>query len=236
MQTLTTEPNPILNDASVKTVRLDELEDPVQHVRPHRDVKREMLLLWRKENAEAAVAPFTRDVEIFGFTKGQFSLLDLIMALLAKTGPAHIDLSTWTAARRDTEALANLRRHAEAIDAAAGTSRILSVRWLIDFTFLRRAPEMVATLRHTFGNDALRVAHVHAKFALVHNEQWQVVIRTSMNLNQNPRTEDFHLAHDPELFAFIRGMMDRVWKLQPRQLANANAGAVRKHFLEELTP
>jgi len=236
MKTLTTDPNPILTRATVKTVALEDLADPVQHVRPRRDVKREMLLLWRKETAQVAVAPFNREVEVFGFTKGHFSFLDLLTALLEKTGPAHIDLSTWTAARRDTEALANLRRHATAIDTAAGTSQILSIRWLIDFTFLRRAPEMVATLRQTFGNDALRVAHVHAQFALIYNDAWQVVVRTSMNLNQNPRTEDYHLAHDPDLFAFVRSMMDRVWKLQPRQLADANAGAVRKHFLKELTP
>ena len=110
---------------------------------------------------------------------------------------------------------------------------LVAVRWLVDMTFCRRDPEATAAIRQDFGADAIRVAHVHAKFALFYNETWKLVLRTSMNLNMNPRTEDFHLAHDPELFDFIHGVMDRIWKLQPRTLAQAKPGTISQAFKKE---
>jgi hypothetical protein len=97
-------------------------------------------------------------------------------------------------------------------------------------TFVRRDPEAAAAIRKDFGPEAIRVAHCHAKFAMFYNQSWKLVLRTSMNLNMNPRTEDFQLAHDPELFDFLHGIMDRIWKLQPRSLAEAKPGVVSQHF------
>lgn len=221
---LTTPPNPILAAGAVKTVRLDDLSGPVQHVRPRRDVKREKMLLWRRESAEVAVQPLTRDAEVYGFTKGQFSMLDLLKAVLAKTGPAYMDFSTWTANRKEALELAAMRQSGE----------LLGIRWLVDMTFVRRDPEAAAILAD-FGAEAIRVAHVHAKFALFYNETWRLVLRTSMNLNMNPRTEDYHLAHDPDLFGFIHEMMDRIWKLQHRTLAEAKPGVISQFFKKGLT-
>jgi hypothetical protein len=181
------------------------------------------MLLWRKQNAVDAIAPLTQGVEIYGLTKGQFSLLDLLKAVLAKTGPASMDLSTWTANRKEALELAAMKQRGE----------LVAVRWLVDMTFCRRDPEATAAIRQDFGADAIRVAHVHAKFALFYNETWKLVLRTSMNLNMNPRTEDFHLAHDPELFDFIHGVMDRIWKLQPRTLAQAKPGTISQAFKKE---
>lgn len=220
---LTAPPNHILSRETVKTVDLGELSAPSRHIRPRRDVKRETMLLWRKQNAVDAIAPLTREVEIYGLTKGQFSLLDLLKAVLAKTGPASMDLSTWTANRKEALELAAMKQRGE----------LVAVRWLVDMTFCRRDPEATAAIRQDFGADAIRVAHVHAKFALFYNETWKLFLRTSMNLNMNPRTEDFHLAHDPELFDFIHGVMNRVWKLQPRTLAEAKPGTISQAFKKE---
>ena len=41
-----------------------------------------------------------------------------------------------------------------------------------------------------------------------------------MNLNENPRLEDFTLAHDPELAGFLIGAMDDLWANQRRSLQN----------------
>lgn len=212
--------NPILNKSAVKTVRLDEIDGEVIHVRKKRNIKRENMLLWRKENAIEAVRPLTQHVEIYGLTKGQFSMLDLLKAVLTKTGPAHMDFSTWTASRSEAVELASMKN----------TGQLLSVRWLVDMTFVRRDPEAAAAIRKDFGTEAIRVAHCHAKFALFYNAEWKLVLRTSMNLNMNPRTEDFHLSNDPEMFQFINGVMNRIWKLQHRSMAQAKAGVVSQHF------
>jgi hypothetical protein len=100
-------------------------------------------------------------------------------------------------------------------------------------TFVRRDPEAAAAIRADFGAEAIRVAHCHAKFALFYNDAWKLVLRTSMNLNMNPRTEDYHLAHDPELFDFIHDIMNRIWKLQHRTLAEAKPGIISQAFKRE---
>ncbi|OGV61308.1 MAG: hypothetical protein A2498_00875 [Lentisphaerae bacterium RIFOXYC12_FULL_60_16] len=225
MQTLTTPPeNPILAKSAVKTVRLDDLTGPIQHVRPvRRDMKLEKLLLWRKESAEVAVQPLTHDMEVYGYTKGQFSMLDLLKAVLKKTGPAAMDFSTWTANRKEALELAAMKQRGE----------LTAIRWLVDMTFVRRDPEAAAAIRQDFGAEAIRVAHCHAKFALFYNDSWRLVLRTSMNLNMNPRTEDYHLAHDPDLFDFIHGIMDRIWKLQHRTLSDAKPGVISQAFKQE---
>jgi hypothetical protein len=223
MKTLITGGNPILERSSVKTVALEDLADPVQHVRKPRNMKREKLLLWRKESAVDAIAPLTQRVEVYGYTKGQFSMLDLLKAVLTKTGPAHMDFSTWTANRKEALELAAMKQRGE----------LLSIRWLVDMTFVRRDPEAAAAIRADFGAEAIRVAHCHAKFALFYNDAWKLVLRTSMNLNMNPRTEDYHLAHDPELFDFIHDIMNRIWKLQHRTLAEAKPGIISQAFKRE---
>ncbi|MFM7521296.1 MAG: site-specific integrase [Planctomycetota bacterium] len=88
---------------------------------------------------------------------------------------------------------------------AGGT--VTRARWLVDLTFVRRCPQLAARIREAFGDDAIRVTRNHAKFAIVHNDTWNVVCRTSMNLNHNPRLEDFTVAHDPELAAFLLAML-----------------------------
>ena len=42
-----------------------------------------------------------------------------------------------------------------------------------------------------------------------------------MNLNMNPRCEDFTLGHDPELAGFLNTILDELFAKQPKALADA---------------
>ena len=95
-------------------------------------------------------------------------------------------------------------------------------------------PGLAQEIRRVFGPDGIRVAKNHAKFTLIKNADWQIVIRTSMNINFNPRFEDFTIAHDPELFAFVDGVLDSVWDRQGPELQFQNAGTIEKHFEVDL--
>ena len=164
--------------------------------------KKELRKLTRKETAAQAVAGLTNDMDIFGFTRGQFSLIELLEAVLGITGPAHIFLSTWTAAAADlTEVLQFLK-----------TGKVLSAKFLIDFSFQRRQPEVAESIRQKFGADAIRVTKNHAKFFLVENAGWGLTCKTSMNLNTNPRFEDFDLSNDSALFAFMKDITNDIFK------------------------
>jgi hypothetical protein len=184
-----------------------------------RERYRDIRDLRRKESAAEVVAGLDLDGrEIFSLTRGQFSLVDIIQAIIDRTGPANLEISTWTAANTDvSQALAMI-----------GAGRVLRARWLVDLTFVRRCPQLAARIRSAFGDDAIRVTRNHAKFTVVHNDTWKVVCRTSMNLNHNPRLEDATIAHDPELARFLLQAMDDLWATQRRALQDETVRDVSK--------
>jgi len=140
-------------------------------------------------SAAEAVGPITHGCEIYGLSKGQFSLIDLIEHVLDATGPAHLTVSTWTAAGAD---LAHCHQ-------LLGDGRVLTARWLVDFSFPARQPTYCQQLRDRFGDAAIACTANHAKFVLVRNAEWAVVVRTSMNLNWNRRLESYEISDDQQM-------------------------------------
>lgn len=220
-----THSNPLLREDVSPTADLTEISAPTVLARKRGPSHRRSIRdLRRKQTAAEALGGFDHATQIVGFTKGQFSVIDLIRALLAITGPAALDISTWTAANTDVSVVCDF--------VSAGL--LTNSRWLVDLTFQRRSPQLAHRIRETFGKDAIRVAQNHAKFALLSNADWQIVLQTSMNLNWNPRFENFTVAHDPELFAFYKGVIDEVWTRQPRELADARPYDIVRHFNDEM--
>ncbi len=180
----------------------NEMSNPTVHRRPSRAGKREIRRLLANQNAAEAVKNLTAGCEIYGFTKGQFSLINLIEQVLDQAGPAHVTVATWTAASGEIEQAYRLLTD----------GRILSMRFIVDFSFRSRKPDYCAALRHRFGDDCIRVTKFHAKFVLIRNERWNLVIRTSMNLNENPRFESFDISDDLALAEFVEGVVADIWQ------------------------
>ena len=200
---LASDPDPVVDPA---VIRQAVIKRPIP--------KREIMDLRRIQSATEAVAGLERDgMELFGLTKGQFSLTDMIEAILQKTGPADLSISTWTAANGD------VTRMLELLNSGA----IRSCRWLVDLTFMRRCPQLTAEIRAKFGADAIRVTKTHAKFCTITNDDWQIALRSSMNLNQNPRMESFQVGHDPVLCQFLSEVLDDVWKRQNKGIADLSS-------------
>lgn len=151
-----------------------------------------------------AVGEITPGCEIFGLSKGQFSLVDIITHCLATTGPADVVISTWTAANADL-GFAN-----ELLTAGA----IRTLRFIVDFSFPTRQPEYCAALRERFGDGALRVTKTHAKFVVIRNENWNIVIRSSMNLNENKRLESFEVSDHAGMAEFCLDLCDHIFEWQ----------------------
>jgi hypothetical protein len=202
--------NPLLR-ADIKEFQFASLQAKTVHRRKLATARREIRDCRRIKSAAAAITGLDHEREIFGFTRGQFSLLELIVALLHTTGPAHLSLSTWTAAQHELDVLAAMLARGD----------LTGTRWLIDFSMARREPAMTAMMREKFGWENIRVSQVHAKFCLFQNPSWRIVLRSSMNLNMNPRCEDFQVAHDPELAAFLNQIMDEIFAKQKKELADA---------------
>ena len=152
-------------------------------------------------NARDALSDFGRGVETYCLTFGQFSLMDAVEAVLEKTGPADVAISTWTAGNAD------LSRSAEHLH----DGNIRSLRFVADCSFGQRQPGYLAELVRLFGDDAIRTTRTHAKFVVVTNDDWSVAIRTSMNLNENPRLESIEVSDDPELAGFLLRVVDEIF-------------------------
>jgi hypothetical protein len=158
----------------------------------------------RVESVAEAVGPIERHCEIFGVTKGQFSLVDLLLHLLEGTGPADVVISTWTAAGADIE-------HAFKLLASGA---IRSLRFIVDFSFPSRQPAYSAALRERFGDGAIRVCKNHCKFVLIRNERWNLTVRTSMNLNENRRLENFEISDDAALAGYLTAVVADLFEFQ----------------------
>ena len=213
-------PNPLLCDAVAPVVDPAVIRAPTKWSK----INRKTTELLRCESAAEAIAGLERDGrELFGLTRGQFSLTDLLQAVLNKTGPAALSISTWTAANSDVASMQELLQ----------TGKITSCRFLVDGTFVRRVPALAAQIRKQFGDDAIRVTKTHAKFCTIVNNEWQVALRSSMNLNQNPRLESFQLGHDPELCAFLTAALDDIWRRQDRSLQDRTSREQSQWWHEE---
>lgn len=153
------------------------------------------------EQAAQAIGTLEHGCEIFGLTKGQFSISDVIQHCLTQTGPATVDIATWTAALGDIKRAENLLRD----------GRITRIRFMVDPSFKSRKPEFCKALVETFGDGCIRTVNSHAKFAIIRNSAWNLAIRTSMNLNPNPRLENFEISDDPALADFFTSIVDQVF-------------------------
>ncbi|MGV0369351.1 hypothetical protein ACUY29_11285 [Corynebacterium aurimucosum] len=164
--------------------------------------KRHRIRLFKVGAAKAALKEFDKGSEITCYTFGQFSVIDVMVAIMQKTGPAHVVIATWTAAAAD------LRRSRELMS----DSRILSCRWIVDRSFKNRQPEYLEKMVELFGDDSIRSLETHAKFMLIYNEDWNVVIRTSMNLNENKRLENLDVVEDYDFCRWHRDLVDGVFR------------------------
>jgi len=152
-------------------------------------------------NAAEAIGPLRHGQDVFILTFGQFSLIDALIHVLDQTGPADVTISTWTAAD------AHLERARDLLESA----RIRSMRWIVDRSFEARQPDYCYHMRRLFGLDCIRAIRTHSKFLLICNDDWHVVCRTSMNMNENPRLENIEVSEDAAFAAFFQRVADDIF-------------------------
>ena len=152
--------------------------------------------------AREAIGEIRHGQDVFILTFGQFSLIDVLVHILDQIGPASVDISTWTAAHADVQ------RAADLMSAAA----ITKLRFVVDRSFETRQPEYCAHMRQLFGQDCIRATRTHAKFIVIRNARANVVVRTSMNLNENPRLENVEISESVEFAEWFTGIVDGIFK------------------------
>lgn len=172
-------------------------ETAVAHLRPKRATRNRFS---KVASARDTIAGFGHDMDVVGLTFGQFSLLDLIDAALEITGPADVVVSTWSAGFYDVEAAERFR----------DSGRIRSIRFIMDSS-AKRGQASVGDVAQIFGPETVRATRSHAKFAVITNADWSVVVTSSMNLNLNPRCEQFEMTDDTDRARLFLDFADAVF-------------------------
>jgi len=178
------------------------------------------------ETAANVIGTINKNCEIYGFTKGQFSCIHILEHILKQTGKADVTICTWSAASGDIKAAHNMLK----------MGGINNLRFIVDFSFKSRKPKFCKELIGAFGADAIRVTSIHAKFILIKNEKWSICIRTSMNLNFNPRFENFEISDDQNLYCFMNDVVEDIFKTQENYEGFISPSRGKKSYKELYHP
>lgn len=156
-------------------------------------------------SAAEAIGELVPNLAVFAVTRGQWSMIDAILAVLDQTGPAAVSCWTWTVAEYEVEQMRALRTDQRITSGLlvvdAGVSRgERRISQLKDGTH----KEVVTQWLDTFGAGSVRHVTNHAKIATIEGGGFKVLLRGSMNLNHNPRFEQFDLTEGGPDFDLVR--------------------------------
>jgi len=157
-------------------------------------------------SASECIGKIEKNMSLFAVTRGQFSMLDIINVVLKQLGPGAI--STWTWAIADYEV--------ECFESFMQNKLIHSGTLVIDRSAENRNASLIQKWRDCFGASGVRVCKNHAKIATVKTPTFSVLIRGSMNLNFNPRFEQFDITEGGEDFDLVNRIENELPVLMPK--------------------
>lgn len=177
--------------------------------------------------AQECIGPLEHGMSLFAVTRGQFSMIDVINDLVWKMGSAHVSVWTWAIAEYEVEVFSALMDRQE----------IQSGRLVLDYSAEHRNAGLIEQWRDRFGDETVRIVRSHAKIARVWNDEYSFLARGSMNLNYNPRFEQFDLTEGGADFDLVREIEDELEVLPPlssRKAAEQNSQLERAWDVEQI--
>lgn len=146
------------------------------------------------QTAAECIGRLEPGLAMFAMTRGQFSMIDAVLACLEQAGPAHVSFWTWTVAEYEVQCVDRLRQD----------GRLLSGLMVIDHGARNKNAGLIRQWKGSFGASSVRYVVNHAKIATVYNDQWRLLLRGSMNLNFNARFEQFDLTEGGADFDLVK--------------------------------
>lgn len=123
------------------------------------------------------------------YSWGNFNLVRVMMHLIKQTGPAHVWMTSYSFSQKSVETI-NLHKR---------KGNILSFKVIVDNRVKTMSPLPFQMIMDSFD---YRCTSIHAKIALIWNDQWSVTILTSQNATDNPKMERGTIFTDPDVFQF----------------------------------
>ncbi len=153
-----------------------------------------------------AGVPIEPGFSLFGITRGQFSMIDVIRYFVDRLQPADVSVWTWAIASYEVEAFEYFYQ----------TDAIRSATLVVDRSAEDRNAELIDRWRARFGADSVKVCKTHAKIATIAGRGLRILARGSMNLNENPRFEQFDISEGGDPFNLVRRIETEIPTLPPR--------------------
>ena len=144
-------------------------------------------------NVKSVIGKITKGCEIFGLSKGQFSIVNIIEEVLNQVGSSDVILSTWTAANYDITKVKCL----------SDNGLINNISLILDRSAKTKVGGDNFELLESYFPRRIHITNTHAKFVMIKNDNWNIVIRTSMNLNENKRLENFEISDCSILYNYL---------------------------------
>ena len=152
-------------------------------------------------NAAETIGCCEPGMSLFAVTRGQWSMIDAVLHVLDCVGRSKVSLWTWTVAEYEVQVLARLR-----VD-----SRISGGRLVIDHGARNKNAGIIAEWQRAFGEQSVRYVVNHSKIATVETESGlKFLLRGSMNLNFNPRFEQFDITEGGIDYDLVKSIEDEL--------------------------
>lgn len=156
-------------------------------------------------NSDQAIFNLKKSGRIIGLTRGDFSLIDLIHSILKKIGKSKVICCTWSAGIKD----------ANQVKWLLNSNLIESFTLVTDHSYVTRQKKYALAIEDLFGKENIRTSEIHAKFVLIQNNDWNLAIRTSMNLNANRTCETFEIDDDLDVYNFYMKFINETFLNTP---------------------
>ena len=140
-------------------------------------------------NLSKAIGQLTAGKDTHYYSWGNFNLVRLIIYLIRQTGPVHCLMTSYSFSQTSIEQLQNRIEKKD----------LLSFRVIIDNRVKTMSPKPFQMLMQSFD---YRCTSVHAKVALLWNDNWKLSIVTSQNATDNPKLERGTIFTDHSVFDF----------------------------------
>lgn len=160
-------------------------------------------------SAADCIGKIEKNMSLFAITRGQFSMLDVVSVLISQAGPCKLSIWTWVIADYEVECFNNFMQN----------KSIIKADLIIDTTGESRNANTVLNWRKQFGNNSIKVCRNHAKIATIENEGYKILARGSMNLNFNPRFEQFDITEGGQDFDLVKKIESEL-KVLPIKYSN----------------
>lgn len=163
-------------------------------------------------SAAECIGQIENNMSLFAITRGQFSMLDIVSVLIEQAGQCDISVWTWAIADYEVECFSNFMQN----------KKINHADLIVDRAAENKNAEVIQQWRDRFGINSVKVCKNHAKIATIYNDNYRLFARGSMNLNFNPRFEQFDITEGGMDFDLVKKIESEL-EVLPAKCSNLEA-------------